>query len=221
MCRLGRSDEDDRDHFGKKRLDLAGPLLGGLFRMLLRKLTKDVRSTLQRCLDSGKHFNIDASIRSTYITSGLKYSLATGNWGDRANPSKAGVSQVLNRLAYASTLSHLRRCNTPLARSGKQAKPRQLHNTHWGMVCPAETPEGQAVGLVKNLALMAYISTGSPQAPILEFLEEFGTTNLTELTSPRLVADPRTCSIFVNGAWIGVHDDPEKLVNTLRASRRR
>jgi len=220
MCRLGRSDEDDRDHFGKKRLDLAGPLLGGLFRMLLRKLTKDVRANLQRCLDSGKHFNIDASIRSTYITSGLKYSLATGNWGDRANPSKAGVSQVLNRLAYASTLSHLRRCNTPLARSGKQAKPRQLHNTHWGMVCPAETPEGQAVGLVKNLSLMAYISTGSPQAPILEFLEEFGTTNLTELTSPKVVADPRTCNIFVNGAWIGVHDDPEKLVNTLRASRR-
>ena len=41
MCRLGRSDEDDRDHFGKKRLDLAGPLLGGLFRTLLRKLEKD------------------------------------------------------------------------------------------------------------------------------------------------------------------------------------
>ncbi len=41
------------------------------------------------------------------------------------------------------------------------------------MICPAETPEGQAVGLVKNLALMAYISVGSPQAPILEFLEEW------------------------------------------------
>ena len=87
-------------------------------------------------------------------------------------------------------------------------------------MCPAETPEGQAVGLVKNLALMATISTGSPQAPILEFLEEFGTTNLTELTSPKIVADPLTCNIFVNGAWIGIHDDPVKLVNTLRASRR-
>ena len=168
-----------------------------------------------------QHFNIDASIKSTHITSGLKYCLATGNWGDRTNPTKAGVSQVLNRLTYASTLSHLRRCNTPLARSGKQAKPRQLHNTHWGMICPAETPEGQAVGLVKNLALMAYISTGTPQAPILEFLEEFGTANLTELTSPKVVADPSTCNIFVNGAWIGVHEDPEKLVNRLRDSRRK
>jgi len=61
MCRLGRLSEDDRDHFGKKRLDMAGPLLGGLFRMLLRKLTKDVRGNLQRALDSGKHFNIQVS----------------------------------------------------------------------------------------------------------------------------------------------------------------
>ena len=87
--------------------------------------------------------------------------------GDKgASAPKAGVSQVLNRLTYASSLSHLRRCNTPLARTGKQAKPRQLHNTHWGMVCPAETPEGQAVGLVKNLALMAYITTGTAQSRI-------------------------------------------------------
>jgi DNA-directed RNA polymerase II subunit RPB2 len=141
MCRLGRAEEDDRDHFGKKRLDLAGPLLGGLFRILFRKLTKDVRRHLQRCLDEGKHFNIGSAIKSNHITDGLKYSLATGNWGDKGAATKAGVSQVLNRLTYASSLSHLRRCNTPLARTGKQAKPRQLHNTHWGMVCPAETPE--------------------------------------------------------------------------------
>ena len=79
MCKLGRADEDDRDHFGKKRLDLAGPLLGGLFRVLFRKLTKDVRRHLQRCLDEGKHFNIGAAIKSNHISDGLKYSLATGN----------------------------------------------------------------------------------------------------------------------------------------------
>ena len=66
----------------------------------------------------------------------------------------------MNRLTYASTLSHLRRINSPIGRDGKLAKPRQLHNTLWGMICPAETPEGQAVGLVKNLAMMAYVSVG-------------------------------------------------------------
>jgi DNA-directed RNA polymerase II subunit RPB2 len=219
MCKLGRANEDDRDHFGKKRLDLAGPLLGGLFRLLFRKLTKDVRKHLQRCLDEGKHFNIGAAIKSNHITDGLKYSLATGNWGDKGAAGKAGVSQVLNRLTYASSLSHLRRCNTPLARTGKQAKPRQLHNTHWGMVCPAETPEGQAVGLVKNLALMAYITTGTAQVPVMEFLEEFSTENLTDIL-PSVIAEPNTCKIFVNGNWVGIHRDPKALVDTFRSLRR-
>ena len=153
------------------------------------------------------------------ITDGLRYSLATGNWGDRKDASRAGVSQVLNRLTYASTLSHLRRLNTPLGREGKQAKPRQLHNTHWGFICPAETPEGQAVGLVKNLALMAYVSVGSPQSPILEFLEEWSMENLEEI-SPLTIADPGTTKIFVNGSWVGVHRDPSTLELTLKSLRR-
>lgn len=94
--------------------------------------------------------------------------------------ARAGVSQVLNRYTYASTLSHLRRLNTPIGRDGKLAKPRQLHNTHWGMVCPAETPEGQACGLVKNLSLMSYITVGSSSKPIVEFLDEWMMENLDE-----------------------------------------
>jgi DNA-directed RNA polymerase II subunit RPB2 len=50
------------------------------------------------------------------------------------------------------------------------------------MMCPAETPEGQAVGLVKNLALMSYITVGSPSAPVLDFLEEWNTEALEEIT---------------------------------------
>jgi DNA-directed RNA polymerase beta subunit len=40
MCALGRRAEDDRDHYGNKRLDLAGPLLGGLFRMVCLDIPK-------------------------------------------------------------------------------------------------------------------------------------------------------------------------------------
>ncbi|CAM9537504.1 unnamed protein product, partial [Ectocarpus sp. 13 AM-2016] len=121
MCSLGRLEEDDRDHYGKKRLDLAGALLAGLFRQLFRKLTQNVRKYLQLCLDKGTQFVVGTAIKSQFITDGLKYSLATGNWGDKKTATKAGVSQVLNRLTYASALSHLRRLNTPLGREGKQA----------------------------------------------------------------------------------------------------
>jgi DNA-directed RNA polymerase II subunit RPB2 len=131
--------------------------------------------------------------------------------------SKAGVSQVLNRYTYASTLSHLRRCNTPLGREGKIAKPRQLHNTHWGMVCPAETPEGQACGLVKNLALMATISVGSMSGPIIDFLEEWGLESLEENAHSSTL----TTKVFVNGVWMGVHRDPTNLIETLKKLRRK
>lgn len=67
------------------------------------------------------------------------------------------VAQVLNRLAYASTLSHLRRINSPIGREGKLAKPRQLHNSQWGIICPAETPEGQACGLVRPSSPSLYL----------------------------------------------------------------
>jgi DNA-directed RNA polymerase II subunit RPB2 len=88
---------------------------------------------------------------------------------------------VLNRLTFASSLSHLRRLNTPLPKSGKLSKPRQLHNSHWGMVCPAETPEGQACGLVKNLSLMALVSVGSPTKILADVLEDFGVEDLSTL----------------------------------------
>lgn len=48
LAAMERRELDDRDHFGKKRLDLAGPLLANLFRMLFRKLTRDVYRHLQK-----------------------------------------------------------------------------------------------------------------------------------------------------------------------------
>nr|QIS77003.1 DNA-directed RNA polymerase II subunit [Myrmecopterula moniliformis] len=219
LAAMERRELDDRDHFGKKRLDLAGPLLSNLFRMLFKKLTKDVYRYLQKCVETHKEFNLALAVKHQTITNGLKYSLATGNWGDQKKmmSSKAGVSQVLNRYTYASTLSHLRRCNTPLGREGKIAKPRQLHNSHWGMVCPAETPEGQACGLVKNLALMACISVGSFSGPVLDFLEEWGLESLEENAHS---TTPYT-KVFLNGVWIGVHRDPANLVKTIKKLRRR
>lgn len=135
---------------------------------------------------------------------------------------KVGVSQVLNRYTYASTLSHLRRTNTPIGRDGKIAKPRQLHNTHWGMVCPAETPEGQACGLVKNLSLMSVISVGSPDGPILDFMK---TLNLQDLDYK--YADPEEdqvpvppSRVFLNGVWVGMTKTAGHMVEQLIEQRR-
>ncbi|KAF1353797.1 DNA-directed RNA polymerase [Delphinella strobiligena] len=219
QCALGRTEEDDRDHFGKKRLDLAGPLMAQVFRLKFTQLVRDMRVYLARCVEQGKEFNLTLAVKNNILTSGLRYCLATGNWGDqkKAASAKAGVSQVLNRYTYASTLSHLRRTNTPIGRDGKIAKPRQLHNTHWGLVCPAETPEGQACGLVKNLSLMCYVSVGTPSEPIIEFMNQ---RNMELLEEYEPKNNPDATKVFVNGVWVGVHRDPSQLVKVVQSLRR-
>lgn len=220
QCALGRREPDDRDHFGKKRLDLAGPLLAKLFRGIMRRMNTELANYLRRCVEGNRHFNLAVGIKPGTLSNGLKYSLATGNWGDqkKAMSSTAGVSQVLNRYTFASTLSHLRRTNTPIGRDGKLAKPRQLHNTHWGLVCPAETPEGQACGLVKNLSLMCYVSVGSPSEPLIEFMINRGMEVVEEYEPLRY---PHATKIFVNGVWVGIHQDPKHLVNQVLDTRRK
>ena len=218
---LGRIDEDDRDHFGKKRIDMACHLMAGSFGQLFRMTMKDTSKILQRQIDNGKEFDIQGVVRqASRITDGLRYQLATGNWGlDKGGKAvRSGVSQVLNRLTFMSTMSHLRRMNTPLERSGKMAKPRQLHNTHWGMICPAETPEGQAVGLVKNMALMCHITVGSLPSVVYDFLNEWGLETLDEINPSQVALMTR---VFLNGKWVGMHADPTMLCETLRDLRRK
>ena len=146
---LGRIKEDDRDHLMNKRMDLAGPLIASLFKQSFFQLTKNVRAELQKKMNAMASLDINATVDAGVITRGLRYALATGNWGLQAKgkPSKTGVSQQLNRLTFAASLSHLRRLAAPVDSSIKDPRPRQLHSTQWGFMCPAETPEGAQVQL--------------------------------------------------------------------------
>ena len=220
-CSLGRLEEDDRDHYANKRLDLAGPLCAQLFRLQFKQLTSEMHKYMKKQIDQQKEINLSMAIRARIITNGLRYSLATGNWGEQKSANaggvKAGVAQVLQRLTFMASLSHLRRINTPLARSGKQARPRQLHNTHWGMICPAEVPEGQSVGLVKNLALMSYVSVGQPAQHTIDNLSEYGLEDLEEIDPRDIKTDSK---VFVNGKWVGLTKNPAALVKSFRSFRR-
>eukprot|EP00210_Caulerpa_lentillifera_P005654 g5407.t1 len=218
LVALGRRAEDDRDHYANKRLDLAGPLMAGLFRLQFRRLVKDIKRRVQRCVDLGKGIYMSDIINHNLISSGLKYSLATGNWGQQGSENlRSGVSQVLQRLTYAATLSHLRRVNSPIGREGKLSKPRQLHNSQWGMLCPAETPEGQACGLVKNLALMTYISVGSPVESVTECFASCGCMNLEDIPTGNL---KNFTKIFVNGRWLAMVEEAQPFVDMIRTLRR-
>jgi DNA-directed RNA polymerase II subunit RPB2 len=207
LCTNGDREEDDRDHFKNKRIDLPGYLMATLFRQLYKRMFKEFLSASVKMVKNGKIFNINQMLKTKLITNGLKYSLSTGNWGMGLQNVRSGVSQVLNRLTFASGLSHMRRINSPIGRDGKLTGPRQLHNSHWGKICPAETPEGQACGLVKNMALMIYISKNTDSTFIKHALKVYD-----GYTKP--------FRIFVNGDMVGTTDVPVKVCEHLRSYRR-
>jgi len=219
---IGLISEDDRDYYGKKRLDMAGLLLATHFRQLFKTFTETMQKILKKDIDSGvADIDIRKAIKTEIITRGLKTALATGNWGKDKNGDtlKTGVAQVLNRLTFMSSISHLRRLNTPIAKTGKLAKPRQLHNTHWGMICPAETPEGAACGLVKNLALMAFVSVGSTATQLVSILEDFGVEPLS-VVNQQSIGHGKCVKVFVNGRWVGTHNNADDLVKSIKELRR-
>ncbi|KAJ2766469.1 DNA-dependent RNA polymerase II, partial [Coemansia nantahalensis] len=84
--------------------------------------------------------------------------------------------------------------------------------------CPAETPEGQACGLVKNLALMAHVTVGVESSPIREFLNEWSLESLAEVEA-RSVAG--ATKVFLNGDWVGIHRNPDELVECMLDARRK
>tara|TARA_B100001250_G_scaffold322903_1_gene286201 strand:+ start:75 stop:4319 length:4245 start_codon:yes stop_codon:yes gene_type:complete len=212
LCVQGKRTDDDRDHYKNKRIDLSGQLLAGLFRQLFKRTFKEFINGSVKALKSGKLFNINYLLKTKIITNGLKYSLATGNWGIGSSCNvRNGVSQVLNRLTFSSTLSHLRRINSPIGRDGKLTSPRHLHNSHWGKVCPSETPEGQACGLVKNLSLMSYVSTFSDSEGIKNICKSFIDVN-------KLIQG--YTNVFVNGYLIGAVKDKCMILEKLRHYRR-
>ena len=114
LAALGRRELDDRDHYGNKRLDLAGPLLAFLFRGLFRNLSKEMRMYSQKFIDKGRDFNLELAIKTRIISDGLKYSLATGNWGDqkKAHQARAGVSQVNSWWQKYSRLRYSLECQS-------------------------------------------------------------------------------------------------------------
>ncbi len=211
--RLGFIESDDKDHYGNKVIKFAGQMLADLFRTALRNLIRDMKYQLERSGQKRGINTVMAAIRPGIITDKLNNAIATGNWGR----GRVGVTQLLDRTNYLSTISHLRRIQSPLSRSQPNFEARELHPTHFGRICPNETPEGANCGLVKNLALSAVISVSTSSAVVTEKLYELGVVYIND-ASDELKA--KGTKVFLDGKLIGFAIDGNRLANTLRALRR-
>jgi len=225
---LGLFKEDDRDSYTNKRIELTGTLLNNLFRNYFNKLVKEMQKQIVREINNGSWRSMDdyqniinttniyKIMKSTTIENGINRALSTGDFSiKQSNSSKVGVAQVLNRLTYVSSLSHLRRINTPLEKSGELIAPRKLHNTTWGFLCPAETPEGQSIGIVKNISYMAHITIPTNSAALYEYVEPY-INSVNNIDSKDMLGKVK---VFINGCWVGTAPDPITLYNDMKEKK--
>jgi DNA-directed RNA polymerase beta subunit len=171
---LDEIEEDDKDHYANKRIKMAGHLMEDLFRVAFKQLAKDIKYQLERAHSRNRELKVSTAVRSDVLSQRLAHALATGNWVG----GRSGVSQLLDRTANLSALSHVRRVVSPLTRSQPHFDARELHPTQWGRLCPNETPEGPNCGLVKNMALATEVSEGADEEEIRHNLYDLGVQQL-------------------------------------------
>jgi len=200
----------DKDHYANKRVRMSGDLLSDLFRVNMNIFVRDIQHTLQKIQKRKKFYSIKTIAKSTLFTHRFESAIATGNWiGERT-----GVTQNMDKTNYLATLSQLQRVSSMLPGEQENFLARTLHPTHYGRFCPVETPEGTEIGLRKNLALLAKISTRADLSDekLIKILMEFGMKKDIEGAGT---------DIFFNGRFIGHIKNPHDFVLQVKGYRRK
>ncbi|KAI4141596.1 MAG: hypothetical protein L6R39_005272 [Caloplaca ligustica] len=216
---------DNRDYVGNKRLELAGQLLSLLFEDLFKKFCHDIKMKIDLVLKRPartEEFDALTCVQShaNHITSGMNRALSTGNWDlKRFRMKRAGVTHVLSRLSYISALGMMTRITSQFEKTRKVSGPRALQPSQFGMLCPSDTPEGEACGLVKNLALMTHITVDDDPAPVRRLVAALGAQDISVASGKELYVEG-AYMVFVNGTPTALTRQPKRFLNDFRRLRR-
>ena len=205
---IGVRKDDDRDNVSNKRFETTGMLIQDLFRSVLDNFLKSNMQHLSRRPDL-----VSLITQGQHITKNIRHCFSTGNWGMRkSNHLKMGVSQVLNRMTYFATLSHLRHIVIPIGKEGKNAKIRQIHTSQIFFICPAETPEGQTSGIVTNFSILTKVSKKIPTVVTKEAI-----ISNSKFLVPTASKDGTR--VLLNGTALGKATDPFGFVEEVLSKR--
>lgn len=220
---LGYLKLGDKDNFRHKRIDTSGELVFGIFRDYYNKFRADVRRQIEYAYTSGPWStmeDISDMIRENelgrffdyrIIDQGFRTSLK-GKWGI---DMKDGIIQDLNRISYLSYMTHMRSINNPMDRDRKLAQPRRLDCSQWGIACPTQSPDGQNLGLTKNMAILATVTTNSSPETMRTILRELGCTPMRDVG-----LNHNMTMVFLNDNIYGIVEEPDVFVDKFRALRR-
>lgn len=216
---------DDKDYYGNKRLELAGQLISLLFEDLFKRFNSELKRNADMVLSKPNRaaaFDIGKFLEgSTTITNGFTHAISTGNWVlKRFKVDRQGVTQVLSRLSFISSLGMMTRVDSQFQKERKVSGPRALQPSQWGMLCPADTPEGESCGLVKNLALLAHVTSDQETGPVLRLCYDLGVEDVARLSGGE-VNGRHSSLVFLNGSIVGATGHPHLLANKIRFLRRK
>jgi len=155
----GKGHIDDRDHLGNRRIRAIGELLGnelhnGLVKM--QKAIRDKMTTVSGTLDELMPHDL---VNSKMITNTILEFFSSGQ-----------LSQFMDQTNPLSEVTHKRRLSAlgegGLVKERAGFEVRDVHPTHYGRICPIETPEGQNIGLINTLATYSKVNEhGFIEAP--------------------------------------------------------
>ena len=197
-------------------------LLSLLFEDLFKKFNFELKRIADQTIPKPRAavFDIVRHMRQDQISMGLSHAISSGNWSiKRFKLDRAGVTQVLSRLSFISALGHMTRISSQFEKTRKVSGPRSLQPSQWGMLCPSDTPEGEACGLVKNLALMTHITTDQDEDSIMRAAFNLGVEDIRFLSGEELTY-PNIYLVFLNGNILGVVRNYQRLIRMFRLLRR-
>jgi len=148
--RNNEGEVDDIDHLGNRRLRTIEELAGGEIRKGLLKLRKTIQERMSMKRDVEESVRIADLVNSKSVSSSINYFFGRGE-----------LSQVVDQTNALSQLTHERRLSAlgpgGLNRRRAGFEVRDVHISHYGRVCPIETPEGTNIGLIASLAIFAAV----------------------------------------------------------------
>mmetsp|Transcript_89509 Transcript_89509/g.186995 ORF Transcript_89509/g.186995 Transcript_89509/m.186995 type:complete len:1198 (-) Transcript_89509:105-3698(-) len=224
---------DDRDYYGNKRLELSGQLISVLFEDQFKNMNTELQK--QADMHLSKWLQTPAARRNdfssypdilelwtdrTRLTRAMQNAISTGNWNiKRYRIDRSGVSQVLSRFSYMSCVGSMMRVRSSFEKSRKVAGPRALQPSQWGMLCPADTPEGEQCGLVKHLSLLTHITTGESEGNLRTLCYCLGVEDVQAISGEELHHFGNFL-VMLNGTLLGIHRRPKQFMQSLQQLRR-
>ncbi len=201
---LGYDKPVDRDNYGNKRILGPGLLLGQLFKHSVDILITDAKNNIVKEL---KEFNQNKDYSMIVVNNfkekkiNMAKNISTGKWpAGFTKQEKEGISQLREVKSQMDILAYLVKIMTPvLDANTTNISMRALQDTHWGVICPADTPDGQNVGLIKHLAHLAVISEFSPEKDVIREIIKYD--GIVDIDFMDFADIWKYMKIFINGIW--------------------